>query len=122
MADTSKQEEYYNNGGPIRTDQLHNNDTHESVLEKVRTAGSVSIPPELFEKLYLSPETRVHGDLRRTIGNPTPMYVLHLNIPDKINCSDCPKRYRWLLDVSDSAYLRLDGIPRQGYCHGPRCF
>ncbi|KAF2019340.1 hypothetical protein BU24DRAFT_439524 [Aaosphaeria arxii CBS 175.79] len=42
----------------------------------MRTAGSISISPELFEKLYLSPQNRVHGDLRRTVGNPTPLALI----------------------------------------------
>jgi len=36
---------------------------------------SLSISPELFEKLYLSPQNAVKGDLRKTFGNPTPLYV-----------------------------------------------
>lgn len=57
----------------------HGSDEHirrrsrEDALHRVRTAGSVSISPELFEKLYLSPQTNVKGDLRKTFGNPTPM-------------------------------------------------
>ena len=53
------------------------NDSSGDALERIRTAGSISIPPELFEKLYLSPENRVKGDLRKTFGNPTPLYVLN---------------------------------------------
>lgn len=45
----------------------------DDALHRVRTAGSISIPPDLFEKLYLSPENRVKGDLRKTFGNPTPL-------------------------------------------------
>lgn len=48
-------------------------DSSGAALNRIRTAGSISISPELFEKLYLSPETRVKGDLRKTFGNPTPM-------------------------------------------------
>lgn len=45
---------------------------------RMRTAeGNVSMPPEVFEKLYLQPKTNVHGDLRQILGNPTPLYVLH---------------------------------------------
>lgn len=36
---------------------------------------SLSISPELFEKLYLSPQNKVKGELRGTFGNPTPVYV-----------------------------------------------
>jgi hypothetical protein len=36
---------------------------------------SLSIFPEVFEKLYLSPKNSVKGDLRKTFGNPTPVFV-----------------------------------------------
>jgi len=42
-------------------------------LRRIRTVGAVSISAELFEKLYLSPQNVVKGELRRTFGNPTPM-------------------------------------------------
>lgn len=42
-------------------------------LNRIRTTGSLSISPELFEKIYLSPQNRVAGDLRKTFGNPTPL-------------------------------------------------
>ncbi|KAH0174609.1 hypothetical protein KCU67_g674, partial [Aureobasidium melanogenum] len=45
----------------------------EEMLERIRTAGTISMSPELFEKLYLAPKTNVSGDLRKTIGNPTPL-------------------------------------------------
>jgi uncharacterized protein len=44
-----------------------------ATLKEIRTANSVSISPELFEKLYLSPQNSVRGDLRKTFGNPTPV-------------------------------------------------
>lgn len=43
-------------------------------IHQARTTGAVSISAELFEKLYLAPKTEVSGQLRRTFGNPTPMY------------------------------------------------
>jgi len=46
-------------------------DKHEDMLERIRTAGSVNVPPELFEQMFLAPQTRVKGDLRQTFGNPT---------------------------------------------------
>ena len=49
---------------------------HTAALNQIRTASSVTISPELFEKLYLSPINRqnvVRADLRKTLGNPTPM-------------------------------------------------
>lgn len=42
-------------------------------LNRLRSAASVNMSPELFEKLYLSPQNNVKGDLRKTFGNPTPM-------------------------------------------------
>lgn len=53
-------------------------DYHDDIgatLQEARTNGAVSISAELFEKLYLAPKTDVSGQLRRTFGNPTPMYV-----------------------------------------------
>jgi uncharacterized protein len=44
-----------------------------AALNTIKTSNSVSISPELFEKLYLSPQNVVRGDLRKTFGNPTPM-------------------------------------------------
>ncbi|KAJ4258449.1 hypothetical protein NW757_003016 [Fusarium falciforme] len=44
-------------------------------LENVRSAASISMSPEMFEKLYLSPPNAVKGDLRKTFGNPTPMFA-----------------------------------------------
>ena len=50
----------------------HNTDP-EDALKRIRTTGSLSISPELFEKIYLSPQNRVAGELRKTFGNPTPL-------------------------------------------------
>jgi len=49
---------------------------NETALKRIRTAGSISISPELFEKIYLSPQNAVKGDLRKTFGNPTPVALL----------------------------------------------
>ncbi|KAI5458151.1 GPR1/FUN34/yaaH family-domain-containing protein [Mariannaea sp. PMI_226] len=45
-------------------------------LKQFRSAASVSMSPELFEKLYLSPPTVVKGELRKTFGNPTPIALV----------------------------------------------
>jgi hypothetical protein len=50
----------------------HNTDS-DTALRQIRTAGSISISPELFEKMYLSPQNNVKGELRKTFGNPTPL-------------------------------------------------
>lgn len=50
----------------------HNNEQNESI-HPVQTGASITISREMFEKLYLSPENNVKGDLRKTFGNPTPL-------------------------------------------------
>ena len=37
------------------------------------TLGSINLPRDVFEQLYLSPQNAVKGDLRKTFGNPTPL-------------------------------------------------
>ncbi len=51
--------------------EIHDPDT---ALRRLRTAGSLSISPELFEKIYLSPKNQVSNNIRSTFGNPTPLY------------------------------------------------
>lgn len=48
----------------------------DDALRKIRTTGSLSISPELFEKIYLSPQNKVAGELRKTVGNPTPFALV----------------------------------------------
>jgi hypothetical protein len=64
------------NGKNYNGDAYHMNDMNmdnDAALKRIRTAGSISISPELFEKIYLSPQNAVKGDLRKTFGNPTPV-------------------------------------------------
>jgi len=66
-------------GGYTKGSPYHLGDSdmdNETALKRIRTAGSISISPELFEKIYLSPQNAVKGDLRKTFGNPTPVAVL----------------------------------------------
>ena len=53
----------------------HLDSDHDSgaALNRIRTAGSISSSPELFEKIYLSPKNQIAGQLRTTFGNPTPL-------------------------------------------------
>ncbi|KPM44549.1 hypothetical protein AK830_g2053 [Neonectria ditissima] len=50
-----------------------NNEHRDDVLNRIQTAASISLSPELFEQLYLSPQNQVKGQLRQTLGNPTPL-------------------------------------------------
>lgn len=49
-------------------------ESSNEILNRFRSAGSIAMTPELFEKLYLSPQNAVKGDLRKTFANPTPMF------------------------------------------------
>jgi len=52
---------------------LDNDMDPDHALSRIKTTGSLSISPELFEKIYLSPQNKVAGELRKTFGNPTPL-------------------------------------------------
>ncbi|PKS09643.1 hypothetical protein jhhlp_004262 [Lomentospora prolificans] len=61
-------------------DKMNTTPSHDELgsgITRGLTNGStaVTIPPELFEKLYLSPQNTVKGNLRRTFGNPTPLGI-----------------------------------------------
>lgn len=48
----------------------------DEAINKIRTANSVTISPELFEKIYLNPQNAVKGELHNTFANPTPLALL----------------------------------------------
>jgi len=50
----------------------------DQALRRLKTAGSISISPEQFEKLFLAPQNKVKGELRGTLANPTPLALLGL--------------------------------------------
>ncbi|RDW68346.1 hypothetical protein BP5796_09003 [Coleophoma crateriformis] len=74
MAD--HQEEFYGkesiNGS--KEQRVGNGSSHLEELK--RTATNITLTPDQFEKLYLSPQNRVSGDLRKTVGNPTPLALI----------------------------------------------
>lgn len=61
--------------GNTKYDLHHDHHDEDTALRRLRTAGSISITPELFEKIYLSPKNQVSNNIRSTVGNPTPLYV-----------------------------------------------
>jgi hypothetical protein len=62
-----------NKGAASLLEREEREDTRDMALEKIRSAGNLTLSPELFEKLYLQPKTAIKGDLRSTVGNPTPL-------------------------------------------------
>ena len=77
------------NGQTHHRDDIKSIEDAGDVIHHTRTAQSVNIPAEVFEKLYLSPKTHVKGQLRKTFGNPTPVYVL---VPPRSSCVLFPSR------------------------------
>jgi uncharacterized protein len=61
------------NSGAVngKYDLHHDHHDEDTALKRLRTAGSLSISPELFEKIYLSPKNQVSNNIRSTFGNPT---------------------------------------------------
>lgn len=45
----------------------------ETNISRVMSSGAVTISPELFEKLYLTPKTPHTGDNLKRFANPTPL-------------------------------------------------
>jgi len=59
--------------GTTGYDLHHDHHDPDTALRRLRTAGSLTISPELFEKIYLSPKNQVSNNIRSTFGNPTPL-------------------------------------------------
>ncbi|RDW64933.1 hypothetical protein BP6252_10584 [Coleophoma cylindrospora] len=78
MAD--HQEDFYSkesiNGS--KEQRVGNGSSHLEDLK--RTTTNITLSPDQFEKLYLSPQNRVSGDLRKTLANPTPLGLLGFTI------------------------------------------
>ena len=59
---------------PNNNYDLNVDENRDSALNKIKTTGAISISPELFEKIYLSPKNVAGGgNLRAILGNPTPL-------------------------------------------------
>ncbi|KAK6822681.1 hypothetical protein PG990_015126 [Apiospora arundinis] len=68
MADNS------DSNGYVSHEYLDKDVERAPALNKIRTAGAVSLSPELFEKLYLQPrESAGKSGIRHYLGNPTPI-------------------------------------------------
>jgi uncharacterized protein len=48
----------------------------EDQLRRALTNTNLTLTPELFERIYLSPQNKISGDLRKTFANPTPVAIL----------------------------------------------
>lgn len=52
----------------------------ENELKRTTTVGGLQISPEVFEKLFLSPQNAVAGGLRGTFGIPTPLAIIGFSV------------------------------------------
>lgn len=48
---------------------------HDEKLARTNTVSTMTLTPEMFERLYLQTRQPVAGDLRKRFGNPTPLGV-----------------------------------------------
>lgn len=53
-------------------DFASSNGSNGAELKPIRTEGSIVLTPEMFERMYLAPQTRSDGGLRKILANPTP--------------------------------------------------
>jgi hypothetical protein len=72
---TVEAKDYSHHSSETATPSMAPGMSAEEHLNYIKTNGSISMSPEMFEKLYLAPEKKVKGELRRTFGNPTGLYV-----------------------------------------------
>lgn len=72
---TVEAKDYSHHSSETATPSMAPGMSAEEHLNHIKTNGSISMSPEMFEKLYLAPEKKVKGELRRTFGNPTGLYV-----------------------------------------------
>ncbi|KAL9131549.1 MAG: hypothetical protein Q9217_000563 [Psora testacea] len=73
---TARSHNNYLSNSPTSPYHIGRDPSSDEALDKIRTANSVTLTPELFEKIYLNPQNSVKGDLRQTFGNPTPLALL----------------------------------------------
>lgn len=59
--------------------ELERNLSHEEQFKNALT-NTLTLSPEVFERLYLGPKTQVTGQLRTTFANPTPIALLGFSV------------------------------------------
>jgi hypothetical protein len=59
---------------------LGEEESRDEALSRIKSYGTLTMSPELFEKLYLQPLGNVKGDLRKTLANPTPLGLIGFSV------------------------------------------
>ncbi|KAL3428203.1 GPR1/FUN34/YaaH-class plasma membrane protein [Phlyctema vagabunda] len=79
---STTREEFYNkeanDSGQSENGRLNNGGSVSHMEDLRSTRTNLTLTPEMFEKLYLSPKNSVAGELRKTFGNPTPIALIGL--------------------------------------------
>ena len=103
---------------------ISSQNTHFDSEEKFRyeLARTVTLTPELYERLFISPKTPVAGDLRSRFGNPTPIGVLGFSvgvIPLAISFSEyqCPIQRNIIKLTTFSGMAGLWGVFGRNHYH-----
>lgn len=63
------------NGNGNKLQHIDSEDALRNHLSKTMT-----LSPELYEKIYLSPKNQDSGQLRRTFANPTPIAIMGFTV------------------------------------------
>ncbi|KAF5861639.1 hypothetical protein ETB97_012726 [Aspergillus alliaceus] len=53
-----------------------------SQISRYETNAGITIPKDVFERMCLTPQLPVKGQLRKTLGNPTPVWLGPYNLPE----------------------------------------
>ncbi|CAI4211284.1 unnamed protein product [Parascedosporium putredinis] len=96
-------------------DKMNNTPSHEdlghNITRGLTNGTGITMPPEVFEKLYLSPHNKVKGSLRQTFANPTPIGICGFIIAlGPLACS--------LMGWRGAASPGFSGIPQYIYFGG----
>lgn len=108
------------NGTHLHDNQLEKGISHDGMSHEEKTrnmlANTMTMSPEAFERIYLAPKTAVTGDLRTTLGNPTPIALLGFSVglfPLSIAFSKLNDRNQRLLNTDfESELARISWIRR----------
>lgn len=93
--------------GDLESGRPHGNSLHklDSDVNGNSLTQTVTLSPEQFERIYLSPKGPIAGDLRKKFANPTPIAVMGFAVgllPLSIEFSKCCNR-------SSARSVRLTG-------------
>lgn len=63
----------------VEQGSFHDDMPREEKLRNMLT-NTMTLSPDMFERMYLAPKGQVNGELRRTFANPTPIALLGFSV------------------------------------------